>query len=109
MLLLAIDRIKTLKIFDRTPYESGREAMPGSRLLTVLVFSQRLKGPSQRGIGRAGAALLQMVSYQLTDGKLMRVLTSRHDLRALLVAQLYTERWTIENWWQWLKRKAQEA
>src|SRR5215216_2616275 len=48
--------------------------------------------------------LLRMVSYQLTDGKLIRVLTSRHDLSALSVAQLYKERWTIENWWRWLKR-----
>jgi hypothetical protein len=48
--------------------------------------------------------LLRMVSYNLTDGKLIRVLTSRHDLSALSVAQLYKERWTIENWWRWLKR-----
>jgi hypothetical protein len=47
--------------------------------------------------------LLRMVSYKLTDGKLIRVLTSRHDLSALSVAQLYKERWTIENWWRWLK------
>ena len=47
---------------------------------------------------------LRLVSYQLTDGKLLRVLTSRHDLSALSIAQLYKERWTIENWWRWLKR-----
>ncbi len=48
--------------------------------------------------------LLRLVSYQLTDGKLIRVLTTRHELSALSVAQLYKERWTIENWWRWLKR-----
>jgi hypothetical protein len=48
--------------------------------------------------------VLRLVSYQLTDGKLIRVLTDRHDLSALSVAQLYKERWTIENWWRWLKR-----
>ena len=48
--------------------------------------------------------ILRLVSYQLTDGKLIRVLTDRHDLSALSVAQLYKERWTIENWWRWLKR-----
>ena len=48
--------------------------------------------------------LLRLVSYQLTDGKLIRVLTDRHDLSALSIAQLYKERWTIENWWRWLKR-----
>jgi hypothetical protein len=48
--------------------------------------------------------ILRLVSYQLTDGKLIRVLTSRHELSALSIAQLYKERWTIENWWRWLKR-----
>jgi hypothetical protein len=48
--------------------------------------------------------LLRLVSYQLTDGKLIRVLTTRHDLSALSIVQLYKERWTIENWWRWLKR-----
>ena len=33
--------------------------------------------------------LLRLVSYQLSDGKLIRVLTSRHDLTALSIAQLY--------------------
>jgi hypothetical protein len=48
--------------------------------------------------------ILRLVSYRLTDGKLIRVLTDRHDLSALSVALLYKERWTIENWWRWLKR-----
>lgn len=48
--------------------------------------------------------ILRVVSYQLTDGNLIRVLTSRHDLSALSIAMLYKERWTIENWWRWLKR-----
>jgi Transposase DDE domain len=48
--------------------------------------------------------VLRLVSYRLTDGKLIRVLTDRHDLTALSIAQLYKERWTIENWWRWLKR-----
>lgn len=47
---------------------------------------------------------LRLVSYQLTDGKLIRVLTDRHDLSALSICQLYKQRWTIENWWKWLKR-----
>ena len=27
----------------------------------------------------------------------------RFDLSALSIAQLYKERWTIENWWKWIK------
>jgi hypothetical protein len=48
--------------------------------------------------------LMRLVSYQLPDGKLIRVLTDRFDLSALSVAQLYKERWTIENWWRWIKQ-----
>jgi len=47
--------------------------------------------------------VLRLVSYQLPDGKLIRVLTDRFDLSAQSVAQLYKERWKIENWWKWLK------
>lgn len=46
---------------------------------------------------------LRLVTYLLPDGTLVRVLTTRFDLSALNVAQLYKERWKIENWWKWLK------
>jgi hypothetical protein len=48
--------------------------------------------------------VLRLVSYRLPDGKLIRVLTDRFDLSAGSVAQLYKERWTIENWWKWVKQ-----
>jgi hypothetical protein len=47
--------------------------------------------------------LVRIVSYQLPDGRLVRVVTDRFDLSALSVAQLYKERWKIENWWKWIK------
>jgi hypothetical protein len=50
------------------------------------------------------SVVLRLVSYQLPDGKLIRVLTDRFDLSALSIAQLYKERWTIENWWKWVKQ-----
>jgi len=46
---------------------------------------------------------LRIVSYRLPDGRLVRVLTDRFDLSAASVAQLYKERWKIENWWRWIK------
>jgi Transposase DDE domain len=49
------------------------------------------------------AVVLRLVSYQLPDGKLIRVLSDRFDLSAASIAQLYKERWTIENWWKWIK------
>ena len=54
--------------------------------------------------GWASEVILRLVVYQLTDGKIIRVLTSRHDLSALSIALLYKERWSIEKWWRWLKR-----
>jgi hypothetical protein len=48
--------------------------------------------------------VLRLVSYRLPDNKLIRVLTDRFALSALSVAQLYKERWTIENWWKWVKQ-----
>ena len=48
--------------------------------------------------------LLRLVSYQLPDGKLIWVLTDRFDLSARSRAQLYKERWTIENGWKWVKQ-----
>jgi Transposase DDE domain len=50
------------------------------------------------------SVVLRLISYQLPDGKLIRVLTDRFELSALSVAQLYKERWTIENWWKWVKQ-----
>lgn len=54
--------------------------------------------------GYAEEVILRLVSYRLPDGKLIRVLSDRLELSALSVAQLYKERWTIENWWRWIKR-----
>jgi hypothetical protein len=51
--------------------------------------------------------VLRVVSYRLPDGKLIRVLTDRFALSALSVARLYKERWTIENWWKWVKQMFQ--
>jgi hypothetical protein len=69
-------------------------AMAGFRLTSDWTISL----PGWEGI------LLRLVSYQLPDGKLIRVLTDRFDLSAVSVAQLYKERWTIENWWKGVKQ-----
>jgi Transposase DDE domain len=46
---------------------------------------------------------LRIVSYRRPDGRLVRVLTDRFELTAASVAQLYKERWKIDNWWRWIK------
>jgi hypothetical protein len=54
--------------------------------------------------GLDGELMLRLVTYRLTDGKQIRVLTDRFDLTALSIAQLYKARWSIETWWKWLKQ-----
>lgn len=79
-------------IVERRPVPSGIQA-GGIRLLSD--WTVRLWGWPQ--------PLLRIVSYRLPDGRVVRVLTDRFDLVALSVAQLYKERWKIENWWRWIK------
>jgi hypothetical protein len=81
------------RILDRFPVPQA-PATAGFRLTSDWTISL----PGWEGI------VLRLVSYQLPDGKLIRVLTDRFDLSALSVAQLYKERWTIENWWKWVKQ-----
>jgi hypothetical protein len=63
----------------------------------------RLRSDWSIRLTRWSDTVLRLVSYQLPDGTLIRVLTDRFDLTAANVAQLYKERWKIENWWKWLK------
>jgi len=89
ILLSAIDRVKTQMIFDRDPYESRREALPGSRLLKVLAFFQLLKDPTQRGLVRAVAE--SQDAQRALGGSLARN-TLSHALKQREVEQM------IEAW-----------
>jgi hypothetical protein len=81
------------RILDRFPVPQA-PATAGFRLTSDWTISL----PGWEGV------LLRLVSYRLPDGKLIRVLTDRFDLSAVSTAQLYKERWTIENWWKWVKQ-----
>src|ERR687892_1667389 len=81
------------RILDRFPVPQA-PVTAGFRLTSDWTISL----PGWEGV------LLRLVSYRSPDGKLIRVLTDRFDLSALNVAQLYKERWTIENWWKWVKQ-----
>ena len=72
------------RILDRFPVPQA-PVTAGFRLTSDWTISL----PGWEGI------VLRLVSYQLPDGKLIRVLPDRFDLSALSVAQLYKERWTI--------------
>jgi hypothetical protein len=81
------------RILDRFPVPQA-PATAGFRLTSDWTISL----PGWEGV------VLRLVSYRLPDGKLIRVLTDRFELSAVSVAQLYKERWTIENWWKWVKQ-----
>src|SRR5919109_3201818 len=84
------------RILDRFPVPQA-PATAGFRLTS----DWTIRLPGWEGV------LLRLVSYRLPDGKLIRVLTDRLELSALRVAQLYKERWTIENGWKWVKQMFQ--
>jgi hypothetical protein len=52
LLLSALERIDLQAIFDRDPYESRRRALPGARLLKVLVVYQMIHTAKLRGLIR---------------------------------------------------------
>ena len=49
LLLSALERVDLQAIFDRDPYESRRRALPGARLVKVLVVYQTHLPPGQSG------------------------------------------------------------
>ncbi len=49
LLLSALERVDLQAIFDRDPYESRRRALPGARLLKVLVVYQMIHTARLRG------------------------------------------------------------
>jgi hypothetical protein len=46
LLLAALDRIDLQAVFDPDPYESRHRALPGARLVKVLVVYQMIGGTS---------------------------------------------------------------
>src|SRR2546430_15477006 len=52
LLLSALERIDLQAIFDRDGYESRRRALPGARLLKVLVVYQMIHTAKLRGLIR---------------------------------------------------------
>jgi len=53
LLLSALDRVHLQAIFDRDGYESRRRALPGARLVKVLVVYQMIRSEKRRGLTRA--------------------------------------------------------
>jgi IS4 transposase len=73
--------------------------------------SQELKGvvsDQKVFIGKAEAGLeVRMVVYRDLDGKDWHYITSRFDISATSVVELYLNRWKIETFFGWIKRHLQ--
>ncbi len=56
---------------------------------------------------RTGAVIenIRLVTSRTPKGKVFRLITSRHDLRAWEVVALYRKRWRIESFLRWMKRQ----
>lgn len=56
---------------------------------------------------RAGAVVpnLRLIGVRTKGGRLMQLVTDRHDLTATQVVRLYRKRWQIELFFRWLKRQ----
>ena len=52
LLLRALSRVDLQAIFDSDAYESRRRAMPGSRLVKILVLYQMIRSEKMRGLIR---------------------------------------------------------
>src|SRR6266852_1328328 len=91
LLLRAIDRVAIQQIFDRDPYESRREALPGSRLLKALVVFQMIATPFMRGLIRTvddHSALQSALGGQLKRNTLSNAL-AHSDLDLMVEAWLW--------------------
>ena len=58
LLLFALNRVDLQVIFDRDGYETRRGALPGARLVKVLVVYQLIRSEKMRGLIRAIAEKL---------------------------------------------------
>lgn len=56
---------------------------------------------------RAGVVVpnLRLIGLRTKSGRLMKLVTDRHDLTATQVVRLYRKRWQIELFFRWLKRQ----
>jgi hypothetical protein len=53
LLLYALERVNLQEVFKPDPYESRRGALPGARLVKVLVVYQMIRSEKMRGLIRA--------------------------------------------------------
>ena len=101
-MLFALDRIDLPAVFDRDPYESRRRALPGTRLVKVLVVYQMIGTEKLRGLIRT---LTEHAGLQAALGGRVALNTWSNGVRERDVWQRI-EAWMgiVQTYGPWLKR-----
>src|SRR2546425_576939 len=92
LLLWALNRVHLQAVFDPDPYESRREALPGARLVKVLVVYQMIRSEKMRGLIKAiseHAGLQALLGGPVARNTLSNALQHR-DLEQMVEAWMLT-------------------
>ena len=102
LLLSALERIDLQAIFDRDGYESRRCALPGARLVKVLVVYQMIGTEKLRGLIRT---LTEHAGLQAALGGTVALTTLSNSMAQRDVGQM-VEAWmrVLQTYGPWLKR-----
>jgi DDE family transposase len=101
LLLSALDRIDLQAVFDRDGYESRRRALPGARLVKVLVVYQMIGTEKLRGLIRT---ITEHTGLQAALGGRVALNTLSNGVRERDVGQM-VEAWmrVLQTYGPWLK------
>jgi hypothetical protein len=102
LLLSALDRIDLQAIFDHDPYESRRRALPGARLVKVLIVYQMIGTEKLRGLIRT---LTEHTGLRAALGGTIALNTLSNGVAQRDVGQMI-ETWmlALQTYGPWLKR-----
>jgi hypothetical protein len=102
LLLSALERVDLQAIFDRDAYEARRSALPGARLVKVLVVYQMIGSEKLRGLIRT---IAEHTRLQGALGGTVALNTLSNGMRERDVGQI-VEAWmgVVQTYGPWLKR-----
>src|ERR687888_2204996 len=102
LVLSALDRIGLQAVFDGDPYESRRRALPGARLVKVLVVYPMIGTEKLRGLIRT---ITEHAGLQAALGGTVALNTWSNGVRERDVGQM-VEAWmrVVQTYGPWLKR-----
>jgi Transposase DDE domain. len=107
LLLYALERVNLQEVFKHDPYESRRGALPGARLVKVLVVYQMIRREKMRGLIRA---ITENAELQAALGGTVALNTLSKGLAQRAVEQM-VEAWrvSLQVYGPWLKRMGRKC